>query len=171
MRRRLYFVLPDVKSAHTLMDELLLQRIEENHIHFHADQQQSLGNLPKADAMEKSDVVYGAMGGFLFGAIFGLLGGILAYMVPWWFGEVSLTVIPYCMVLGAIACAAWAAAVATAAPSFRIKSYKNAIEQGNILMIVSVPLRRLNEIRLSLVTKHPEATYSGVWPAEHILFP
>jgi hypothetical protein len=37
MRRRLYFVLPDIKSAHTLMDELLLQRIDEDHIHFHAD--------------------------------------------------------------------------------------------------------------------------------------
>jgi hypothetical protein len=121
--------------------------------------------------MERSDVVYSAMGGFLFGAISGLLGGILAYMVPWWFGEVSLTVIPYCMVLGAIACAAWAAAVASAAPSFRIKAYKNAIDQGNILMIVSVPLRRLNEIRLSLVSKHPEASYRGVWPAEHSLFP
>jgi hypothetical protein len=171
MRRRLYFVLPDIKSAHTLMDELLLQRIDENHIHFHADQPQYLGNLPKVHAMERSDVVYSSMGGFLFGAISGLLGGILAYMVPWWFGEVSLTVIPYCMVLGAIACAAWAAAVASAAPSFRIKSYKNAIEQGNILMIVSVPLRRLNEIRLSLVSKHPEASYRGVWPAEHSLFP
>ncbi|MFD1122591.1 hypothetical protein ACFQ2T_08775 [Methylophilus flavus] len=171
MRRRLYFVLPNVKSAHALMDELLLNRIEENHIHFHADQQQSLGNLPKADAMEKSDVVYSAMGGFLFGAIVGLFGGMLAYMVPWWFGEVPLTVIPYCMVLGAIACAAWAAAVATAAPSYRIRSYKNEIEQGSILMIVSVPLRRLNEIRHRLVNAHPEATYSGVWPAEHILFP
>lgn len=171
MRRRLYFVLPDIRSAHTIMDELLLDRIEENHIHFHAEQEQALGNLPKADAMEKSDVVYSAMGGFLFGALFGLFGGVLAYMVPWWFGEVSLTVIPYCMVLGAIACAAWAAAVATAAPSYRIKFHKNAIAQGNVLMIVSVPLRRLNEIRRRLVSAHPEATYSGVWPAEHILFP
>lgn len=171
MRRRLYFVLPNIKSARTMMNELLLERIEENHIHFHAEKEQSLGNLPKAEAMEKSDLVYSAMGGFLFGAVFGLFGGVLAYMVPWWFGEVSLTVIPYCMVLGAIACAAWAAAVATAAPSYRIKFHRHAIEQGNILMIVSVPLRRLNEIRHRLVNGHPEATYSGVWPAEHILFP
>ena len=171
MRRRLYFVLPNIKSAHTIMDELLLDRIDETHIHFHADKNQLLGDLPTASAIEKSDVVYSAMAGFLFGAMFGLLGGVLAYMVPWWFGEVSLMVIPYCMVLGAIACAAWAAAVATSAPSYRIKVHENEIEQGNILMIISVPLRRLKEIRNRLVSKHPEATYSGVWPAEHRLFP
>lgn len=171
MRRRLYFVLPNIHSAHEIMDELLLERIDENHIHFHAEKDQHLGDLPKADAVEKSDVVYSALGGFLFGAVFGLFGGILAYMVPWWFGEVSLRVIPYCMVLGAIACAAWAAAIATAVPSYRLKKHKKEIEQGNILMIVSVPLRRLEHIRQRLLSRHPEATYSGVWPSEHILFP
>jgi hypothetical protein len=171
MRRKLYFVLPSVTSAHHIMDELLLERIDESHIHFHADREQALGDLPQANAIEKSDVIYSAMGGFLFGAVFGLFGGILAYMVPWWFGEVPLMVIPYCMVLGAIACAAWAAAVATAAPSFRLKVHKQEIEQGNILMIVSVPLRRLNEIRQRLMNRHPEVTYSGVWPTEHSLFP
>ena len=171
MRRRLYFVLPDIRSAQAIMEELLLDRIDENHIHFHAEKEQTLGNLPKANAVEKSDVVYSALAGFLFGAVFGVCGGILAYLVPWWFGEVSLRVIPYCMVLGAIACAAWAAAVATAAPSYRIKLHKQQIEDGNILMIVSVPLRRLQAVRQRLLKAHPEASYSGVWPAEHILFP
>jgi len=171
MRRRLYFVLPNIRSAQVIMNELLLERIDEHHIHFHADKEHVLGDLPKARAAEKSDVIYSALAGFLFGAVFGLFGGILAYLVPWWFGNVSLTVIPYCMILGAIACAAWAAAVATAAPSYRIKLHKQAIEDGNILMIVSVPLPRLQAVRQRLLKTHPEATYSGVWPAEHILFP
>jgi len=171
MRRRLYFVLPNVRSAQAMMNELLLERIDEDHIHFHAKSDQALGNLPKANAVELSDVVYSALAGFVFGAVFGLLGGMLAYLVPWWFGEVTLMVIPYCMVLGALSCAAWAAAVATAAPSYRIKSYDNQIERGNILMIVSVPLRRLSEVRQRLMRHHPEAMYRGVWPAEHQLFP
>ncbi|WP_029147748.1 hypothetical protein [Methylophilus sp. 5] len=171
MRRRLYFVLPNIRSAQAMMNELLLERIDENHIHFHAKNDQLLGSLPKANAVEKSDVVYSAMAGFVFGAVFGLLGGMLAYLVPWWFGEVTLMVIPYCMVLGALSCAAWAAAVATAAPSDRLKSHHTQIEQGNILMIVSVPLLRLSEVRQRLMRHHPEAMYSGVWPAEHSLFP
>lgn len=171
MRRRLYFVLPNVQCAQTIMNELLLDRIAESHIHFHAKNEQVLGSLPKANAAEKSDVVYSAMAGFVFGAVFGLLGGLLAYLVPWWFGEVTLMVIPYCMVLGALSCTAWAAAVATAAPSYRIKSYQRQIDQGNILMMVSVPLHRLGDIRQRVMRHHPEALYSGVWPAEHRLFP
>jgi hypothetical protein len=32
-------------------------------------------------------------------------------------------------------------------------------------------LRRLNEIRRRLASRHPEAIYTGIWPAEHHLFP
>lgn len=171
MRRKLYFVLPDIHSAQTLMDELLLARIDEQHIHFHANKEQRLGNLPKANVLEKSDVVYGAVGGLFFGAVFGLLGGLLAYLVPWWFGEVSWAVMPYCMVLGAAACAAWAGTLASGVPSHRLQPYQQAIERGEIVMIVSVPLHRLSEVRNRVLQLHPEASYSGVWPAEHILFP
>lgn len=167
MRRRLYFVLPNIRSAQAMMNELLLERVEESHIHFHAKNEQLLGNLPKASAVEKSDVLYSPLAGFVFGAVFGLL----AYLVSWWFGEVTLMVIPFSMVLGALSCAAWAAAVATAAPSYRLKSYQSQLEQGSILMIVSVPLRRLGEVRRRLMQHHPEAMYRGVWPAEHKLFP
>ncbi|HEY0905848.1 MAG TPA: hypothetical protein VGE17_01490 [Methylophilus sp.] len=171
MRRKLYFVLPDIQSAQSVMDELLLARVSAQHIHFHASKEQHLGNLPRANVLEKSDVIYGAMGGMGFGAVFGFLGGVLAYMVPWWFGEVSWAVIPYCMGLGAAACAAWAATLASGVPSHRLQPYQKEIDRGNILMIVSVPLHRLMEIRGRVMHLHPEAMYSGVWPAEHVLFP
>lgn len=171
MRRRLYFVLPNIHSAQAVMNELLLDRIDENHIHFHAQNEHMIAQLPKAGAIEKSDVIYSALAGFVFGAIFGLLGGLLAYFVPWWFGEVALTVIPYCMVIGALACAAWAAAIATAAPGYQLRAHRTQLEQGNILMVASVPWQRLREIRQRLMLHHPEALYGGVWPAEHRLFP
>jgi len=34
MRRRLYFVLPDVECARAMLNDLLLARIECRHIHF-----------------------------------------------------------------------------------------------------------------------------------------
>ena len=37
MRRRLLFVLPDLTCARRMMDDLLLARIEERHIHFIAN--------------------------------------------------------------------------------------------------------------------------------------
>ena len=45
MRRRLYFVLPDVKSAETIERELLLAKIEDSHIHFLAKDGINLGRL------------------------------------------------------------------------------------------------------------------------------
>jgi hypothetical protein len=34
MRRRIYWLLPDLESARATMDDLLLARIEKRHIHF-----------------------------------------------------------------------------------------------------------------------------------------
>lgn len=171
MRRRLYFVVPDLKSAHVVMNELLLARIGASCIHFHAKPGKQLGNLPKANILEKTDVVYAGIGGFLFGAGFGFLGGLLAYLVPWWFGPVNPTVMPYCMIIGGIACAAWAGALSCGVPCHHLDRYKEPIEAGKILMIVLVPMHRLSEIRELLHRTHPEAAYSGIWPTEHVMFP
>ncbi len=171
MRRRLYFVVPDLKSAQVVMNELLLARIEAKYIHFHARPDKNLGNLPIANTIEKSDAVSCSLGGLLCGAGFGFLGGWLAYLAPWYFGSVNLMIIPYCMIIGAISCAAWTGAVATCVPGHHLETYKNDIESGNILMMVSVPLYRLMEIRELLRRTHPEAAYAGIWPAEHAIFP
>ncbi len=171
MRRKLYFVLPDVKSAKVVMDALLLARIDDGHIHFHARSDQNLGNLPKANVLEKSDVVYGVVGGTVCGAVFGLLGGLLAYMAPSWFGPVTLAVIPYCMIIGGVACAAWAGILAAGVPSHKLKPFKRDIENGCVLLIVSVPLYRLTEIRNLLAKTHPEAACRGIWPTDHVIFP
>jgi hypothetical protein len=171
MRRKLYFVLPDVKCAKVVMDGLLLARIDDGHIHFHANSDSNLGNLPRANVLEKSDMVYGVAGGMLCGAFFGLLGGLLAYMAPSWFGHVTLAVIPFSMSVGAVACAAWAGALAAGVPSHKLEPFKRDIENGSVLLIVSVPLHRLSEIRNLLAKKHPEATYRGIWPTDHVIFP
>ena len=45
--RRLYFLLPDVATARTVVDELLLARIEERHIHVIAKEGVALEDAPK----------------------------------------------------------------------------------------------------------------------------
>jgi hypothetical protein len=39
------------------------------------------------------------------------------------------------------------------------------------MMIVTVPIHRLPEIRRIMQVLHPEAEYYGVWPALHPVFP
>jgi len=45
MRRRLYFMVPDTRSARQIRDELLLARIEDGHIHVMARDGMSLDGL------------------------------------------------------------------------------------------------------------------------------
>lgn len=171
MRRRLYYVLPDINSAQVMMNELLLARIDANHIHFIAKSDKLPKNLPKANFIERSGAIYCGEIGLLLGAGLGLLGGILAVNVPQWFGHVPLTIIPYCVVIGAIACALWTGTLATAIPHNKVDSFRNQIDRGAVLMIVSVPFYRVREIRSLLSKTLPETAYGGAWPAEHVLFP
>jgi hypothetical protein len=48
MRRRLYFILPDIESARSMLDEMLLARIEIQHVHFLARRDTLPPDLPEA---------------------------------------------------------------------------------------------------------------------------
>ncbi len=50
--RRIYFLVPDLRTAGTVTDELLLARIEERHIHIVAPDGTELGDLPKASLLQ-----------------------------------------------------------------------------------------------------------------------
>jgi hypothetical protein len=54
MRRRLYFLLPDVASARHTVDDLLLARVEDRHMHVLARRDTDLGNLHEAAAASRS---------------------------------------------------------------------------------------------------------------------
>ena len=48
MRRRLYFVHPNIEVARNVFNTLLLARIEERHMRFLARDNSELGDLPEA---------------------------------------------------------------------------------------------------------------------------
>jgi len=75
MRRRLYFLLPDLKSARQVVNELLLARIEARRIHVLAQRGMDLEDLPEASVFQKTDVVHGAQVGVVLGAVGGALTG------------------------------------------------------------------------------------------------
>src|SRR5258708_12647865 len=82
MRRRLYFLLPDLGSAIKTANDLLLARIEDSHMHFLAKRGMSLGQLHEANYLQKSDCVHGAELGFVLGGAGGFLIGIYIYLTP-----------------------------------------------------------------------------------------
>ena len=54
--RRIYFLVPDIAVTKRIVDELLLAKIEERHIHVIAKRGTPLEDLPEAGLLQKSDL-------------------------------------------------------------------------------------------------------------------
>jgi hypothetical protein len=162
MRRRLYYLLPDLPSARTIMDDLLLARIEERRIHFLAKRGTPMDGLHEANILQKSDIVHGAQRGVLIGAALGCaLGFVLTtYVVTdpgWQVGTIFLA-----SAFGA-GFGGWTASLVGAAiPNSRLRQFSDEIEQGMILLIVDVPEHKVPEVKTLVGRVHPEAVHRGV---------
>ena len=85
--RRIYFLVPDLETAGTVTDELLLARIEERHIHVIASEGTELGDLPKASLLQTSDVIPAVERGLAVGGVTGILARVAATGgrgLGWW---------------------------------------------------------------------------------------
>jgi hypothetical protein len=162
MRRRLYYLLPDAASARKVMDDLLLARIEERHIHFIARRGAPMEGLHEANILHTTDVVHGFQRGALIGAALGCAGGLLLIYtviadVNWHVATVVLAAL-----LGA-GFGAWTSSmVGAAVPNSRHKGFAADIAEGKFLLIVDVPEHKVNEVHELLARIHPEAVDRGV---------
>ena len=167
--KRLYFTVPNVKSAKTIVDELLLARIEERHIHIVAKDHTPLeeAHLPEAGLFEESDFVPALERGLAVGGATGVLAGIAAVTFP-----------PAGLILGGGAIlatgllgaglGAWVASmIGVSVPNTQLKKFEKAIEEGQLLMLVDVPKDRVDEIIELIKSHHPEAHVEGTEPTFH----
>lgn len=162
MRRRLYFLLPDVDSARRTADDLLLARFEDRHMHFLARRGTHLGELPEASYLQKSDLVHGAGIGFAIGGLGGLLLGALIVAFPIEGTQPQLVAVPVAAVVGAVL-GAWMASMAAAAvPNSRLEAFQEAIAGGKVLLMLDVALARVEQARELVRTRHPEALSGGM---------
>lgn len=164
MRRRLYFMVPDVASARQIRDELLLARIEDGHIHVLARDGVPLPGLHEASILQKTDFVHGAETGLAVGGGIGIIAGLVAVVFPPVGVDLQLVTILLTALIGA-AFGAWVASmVASAIPNSRLKTFESAIAAGRILMMVDTPSGRVDEIKKLIAAYHPEAMSSGIEP-------
>ena len=161
MRRRLFFILPDVDSAKRTADDLLLARVEDRHMRFLAKRGTALEPLHEAGYLDKTDMVHGAMVGLALGGIIGTLLGALVVAYPPDGTHPKLVTVLIGMLVGA-PLGAWMASMAGAAvPNSRLKQFQAEIEAGRVLLMIDVPFRRVAEITDLVVSRHPEAAPRG----------
>ena len=164
MRKRLYFMLPSFDSARSMLDELLLARIEERHIHFLAKRGTLPHDLPEASALQKTDMVHGAELGLVVGGCVGAAAGIVAVLMPPAGVSLQLVTVLLTAIFGSLFGVWVSGMVGAQVPNSRLKAFHADIERGQVLMMADVPLGKVNEIRALVAKHHPEAISGGVEP-------
>ena len=164
MKRRLYYMLPDVPSARAMLDELLLARVEERYMHFYAKEGALPAGMPEANFFQKTDLVHGVGVGILIGAASGLIAGSLLLIFPP--EDIAMRAIALlASALGGAVFGSWVSGMAAAAiPNSRLKPFRDGIERGQVLLIVDLPLRRVAEIEEMIARRHPEISFGGMEP-------
>lgn len=157
MKRRLYFVLPDLASAKQIVNDLLLARIEDRNMHFHAKDGVSMEGLHQANLFQTSDIVHGAESGLVVGGVAGLMAGFAVMMFPPDGMTMHLITLLIASVLGAFFGVWVSSMIASSIPNSRLREYEHDLETGHILLMVDVPASRVAEIRELFARRHPEA--------------
>ncbi|HTJ97930.1 MAG TPA: DUF1269 domain-containing protein [Rhodocyclaceae bacterium] len=165
MRRRLYFMLPDLASANKVADELLLARIEDKHMHFLARRGTPLGKLHEAGYRHKSDLLHAAEVGLISGGSCGFAIGCVLYLTQ----PLGMALQPI-VILGTTLFfalfGAWSSSmVGVSLPNSHLTQFSEEIEGGKILLMVDVPRDRVEAVRNIMRGTHPEAHSRGFDPA------
>ena len=164
--RRLYFLIPNLDSAKDIVNELLLARIEQRYIHITAADNQAIikAKLPKANLLQESDFIPAVERGVAIGGATGILAGIAAIVIPGAGLALGGGAILGIGLAGA-GLGAWVSGmIGVSVPSSRLKEFEDAIERGNLLMMVDVPKVKVEEISALIRKHHPEAHIEGTEP-------
>ena len=165
MRRRVYWLLPDLPSARATMDDLLRARVELRQMHFVGREDCDMSGLHAANVLQTSDVIGSAEAGLVIGAAAGgMLGAFTAVSFTGLGDAPQWSLIPVLVVVGSLF-NAWASSmIGISAPNRRLQRFAAQIEQGRILLAVDVPLERVEEVEARLQALHPEARFEGSEP-------
>ena len=156
--------MPNITVTHSLVNELLLSHVEERYIHVIAKEGTPMEDLPEASLLQKSDFVPAIEKGLTLGAATGVVAGLVAMTFP-----------PAGFVIGGGAVFAISAAgagvgglmssmVGIGLPSSRLEKFEDAINKGEILVLVDIKRTRVGEIEELVKKHHPEADIEGTEP-------
>lgn len=164
MRRRLFFMLPNVATARTIFNELLLARIEARHVHFLSRRDALPADLPEATFLQKTDFLHALETGGVVGGVAGAAVGMLVWLFPPQGVVPELVVVLVAALVGAMLGAWFASMVGSSVPNSALRAFQDGMEHGRVLLMVDVPFRRVDEIHELVASHHPEAEWGGVDP-------
>lgn len=159
MKRRLYFLLPDVPHTRTVAADLGAAGIAPAQMHALARPDIDLGDLPGANSRQRHNTT-GKIDRMFWNA--NLLLFFIALMLSFALlvrGLASWAVLP---ALVALASFLAGNRYTTVLPGVHLDEFNDALQHGEILLMVDVPRRRVAEVEDIMQRHHPEASVGGV---------
>ncbi|EJL79403.1 hypothetical protein [Variovorax sp. CF313] len=165
MKRRIYWLMPDLASARRAMDDLVRARVDVARIHFAGPEGMDMAGLHAANVWQTSDVVHAAKTGWAVGSACGIVVGLMAaLMFPIFGDDPEWEVAVLVAVVGGVVGTWSASMIGISIPSPRLQRFEGAIAQGQILLMVDLPRSRVRDIEALLQSAHPEARFEGEEP-------
>lgn len=164
--KQLYFLLQDLATARSVVDDLLIAGIGWKDIHLVARDDIELVNLPEAALLQKSDLLPALRQSAGVGAATGALAGLVAIALP----PVGLTLpagaLLLCLAAAGAGFGAWVGGmIGISVPNRRLSRFREAIAHGQLLLMVDVPGEKFEEVD-ALVRRHgPEIHIESGEPA------
>ena len=165
MKRRIYFVIPDLNTARLIEKELLLERIPDDQMHFLARRDLDLMDLPEATTVQKTDLLHGSLMGFVSGALTGTVIGIVLYVFRGVLLPMELGGILLLFLLGGIF-GIWISGIliGTSTPNVKLERFNNTLEEGHILLMVDVAKDDVDDVKKKILSHHPDVQDFGIDP-------
>ena len=158
MKRRLYFLFPDVEHTRAVLEELRAEGIDDRHMHAMARQDIDLQSLPAASLRQQRDICCTVenIAWNVNLAVFGI--AFAALVIAAWQGSlaVSLTAVAI-MAITFLAGERFAASV----PRAHLDEFRDALAHGEVLLTVDVARARVPEVQDIVHRRHPEAVVGG----------
>lgn len=162
--KRIYFLVPKIEMAKKVVNELLLQRIDINHIHVLAKRGTEMDNLPEASYLQKSDFIPALEQGLLTGGFTGFVVGVVALTMS---GDSLFTGVTLLVatLVGSVFGAFVSSLLGSSVGNRQIRQFSEAInEKGEFLMMVDLPKGRVEEIELAVQNSNPGSHCEGTEP-------
>ena len=158
MLRRLFFLFPMVENARLAVEDLAGRGIGIRHIHAIA-RGVELSVLPEATERQKNDTAF-RLELFVWNTSLAVFVAALAALIASLLMDQSLVALlsPLVMVLTFIAGEQFAVRV----PNLHLTEFTDALQHGDVLLMVDVPGYRVSEFENHIHHRHPESVPGGV---------
>ena len=160
MKRRLYFLIPDTGHTQAVVEGLQAFGIKRGAMHVLAKAGVDLDGLPVATGGQRTDagarietILWDGNLAIYFIALLALI--VMAYLrFDWYWLLLPAAIMVATFVMGIV--------FTTRVPSVHLSEFRDAMQHGELLLMVDVPLWQVEHVETLVHTQHPEATAGGV---------